>query len=428
MKYIIWGAGNRGKWTLKFLGEENVNAFIDSNKEKIGKSIYGKMIISPEQAIKESDNSFIVITPLNGSNEIERWLKNNNFTCYLKLDDCPMSIPCDEQEEFSFRLQYKNNICYGLLGVNLFSLWLCDELKKHNIPVKVSCQEGLSKDVLTLLKREYQIVQKSVLISTSEKIIVMEGFDYPTSDTHYIAVDDFIIQSMSDIRSELLRYKNIHVGKRCFIVATGPSLTVEDLKTLHEHREICFSMNRIFNIFSKTEWRPDYYVVGDKEMIEDLSDEIASLDLNNKFISTIPHSYWKNPKSKGSMPYKILMRGFNDRKPLFSTRAEYGLYQGTTVTYLCIQLAVYMGFSEIYLLGVDFSYTNNLYDPQNHFAGCDNTGRKVRLNPICPERTLLAYESSAEYCKNHYIKIFNATRGGKLEVFERKCFDSLFLK
>ena len=84
MKYIIWGAGNRGKWTLQFLGVENVIAFIDCDNEKIGKVINKKKIISPEQAIKEEGDFFIVITPLNASSEIENWLKEKEFNRYFK--------------------------------------------------------------------------------------------------------------------------------------------------------------------------------------------------------------------------------------------------------------------------------------------------------------------------------------------------------
>ena len=56
-------------------------------------------------------------------------------------------------------------------------------------------------------------------------------------------------------------YKDIHHGKRCFIIATGPSLTVQDLDTLYAHNEKCISMNRIYNIFGETKWRPDYMSV-----------------------------------------------------------------------------------------------------------------------------------------------------------------------
>ena len=223
-----------------------------------------------------------------------------------------------------------------------------------------------------------------------------------------------------------MKFKYIHKGKRCFIVATGPSLRVQDLDKLHENGEICISMNRIFNIFDKTQWRPDYYMIGDMEMIEDLSEQIADLKLPYKFVATEPKSYWENPKSKGSISYKLLLRGYIHNTPQFSANVEKGVCHGTNITYLCIQLAAYMGFSEIYLLGVDFNYTPNVYDAANHFEGCDTPQNRIRLNPIYPEKVQLSYEVAKQYCDREQIHVYNATRGGKLEVYDRVDFDTLF--
>lgn len=41
-------------------------------------------------------------------------------------------------------------------------------------------------------------------------------------------------------------------------------------------------------------------------------------------------------------------------------------------------------------------------------------------------RMMKAYEKAEEYSRKHGFRIYNATRGGNLEVFERVCFDSLF--
>ena len=43
-----------------------------------------------------------------------------------------------------------------------------------------------------------------------------------------------------------------------------------------------------------------------------------------------------------------------------------------------------------------------------------------------PNNMVLAYKSAKKYADSHGIRIYNATRGGKLEVFERIDFDSLF--
>ena len=91
-----------------------------------------------------------------------------------------------------------------------------------------------------------------------------------------------------------------------------------------------------------------------------------------------------------------------------------------------IQFAVYMGFSEIYLLGVDFNYSNNNTEIN---AACYFDNRLYNNNLAYalpkPEVTLASYQTAREYCKNNGIKIYNATRGGKLEVFERINFDEV---
>ena len=41
------------------------------------------------------------------------------------------------------------------------------------------------------------------------------------------------------------------------------------------------------------------------------------------------------------------------------------------------------------------------------------------------EKSTLMYMAIKKYCDNRGIKVYNAARGGKLEVFERKSFDEL---
>lgn len=64
---------------------------------------------------------------------------------------------------------------------------------------------------------------------------------------------------------ELRKYFNIHneEGRRLFIVATGPSLRLEDLDFLHERHELCMSVNMVNRCFDRTNWRPNYYVFED---------------------------------------------------------------------------------------------------------------------------------------------------------------------
>jgi hypothetical protein len=109
------------------------------------------------------------------------------------------------------------------------------------------------------------------------------------------------------------------------------------------------------------------------------------------------------------------------------------VYNGATVTYSCLQLAVNMGFKEIYLLGVDNSYSLALRKngelvqtnlEQDHFSPGYSAYPNMHLFKI--DIVNAAYQSARNYAESHGIKIYNATRGGKLEVFERVDFDSLF--
>jgi len=87
------------------------------------------------------------------------------------------------------------------------------------------------------------------------------------------------------------------------------------------------------------------------------------------------------------------------------------VYDGHSITYSAIQLAVYMGFKEIYLLGVDCNYSQK---GKNHVV--EYTTQEV------PDAAFLMQESfkvAKRFADTHNIKIFNASRGGSLEVFER---------
>ena len=52
---------------------------------------------------------------------------------------------------------------------------------------------------------------------------------------------------------------------------------------------------------------------------------------------------------------------------LFSEDLSRKVYISGTVVYMCIQLAVYLGFAEIYLLGTDFTGVNNYGSKYGHF-------------------------------------------------------------
>ena len=219
-------------------------------------------------------------------------------------------------------------------------------------------------------------------------------------------------------RKKLSSFKNIHKGKRCFIIGNGPSLKYEDLEQLKN--EITLVSNSFIKIHDKLSFKPTYYFSQDSSVVKDNLTYIRNTFGITKFI----YSYFNQWRyfAKDAIKYisKKEMIGFSDD-------IVKGTYGGWTVTQSMIQFAVYMGFSEIYLLGVDFNYANNNTEID---ADCyfDKTMFNTKLNHALPkiEISLAAFTKSREYCEQYGIKIYNATRGGKLEVFERKNFEDLF--
>ena len=102
--------------------------------------------------------------------------------------------------------------------------------------------------------------------------------------------------------------------------------------------------------------------------------------------------------------------------------------------YTAAQIAAYMGFSEIYLIGVDHHFRisrNNAGEivvdntVKDYFSEKYNEDKDKLYIPNT-EKSTLTYVAMKNHCEKRDIRVFNATRGGKLEVFQRVDFDTLF--
>ena len=226
---------------------------------------------------------------------------------------------------------------------------------------------------------------------------------------------------------QIRKMKNKYEGQRCFIIGNGPSLRVEDLEKIRG--EYCFGTHQIYRAFDKTDWRPNFYCAQDQELIKKSFEQISDLKVENKFIA-LPINSWSKKVIKNGILTKLIIKDFYPNLPDFSSDVAKGIYEGFTVTYMCLQLAVYMGFKEIYLLGVDHHY--NITRLPNGEIIVDDSAENHFISgydlPVVPQitKSTLAYESAEIYANKHNVKIYNATRGGSLEVFERVQFDKLF--
>ncbi|MBD8071305.1 6-hydroxymethylpterin diphosphokinase MptE-like protein [Bacillus sp. PS06] len=243
---------------------------------------------------------------------------------------------------------------------------------------------------------------------------------------------DELIFPFSENGKKLNSLKNAHINKRCFIIGNGPSLKNEDLDKLQN--EITFAFNRIYYIFDKTDWRPTYYCSEDDKTIFNSREEINKLAIDYKFF---PKNFPRDYKIQFNNARYYLFK-FCDRniEPKFSEDIVKGIYWGNTVVYTAIQLAVYMGIKEIYLVGVDHNFSKMVNDKGEIII--DNTTKdyfteeynKDKNDLYIPnvEVSTRAFIAAKNFADENNIKIYNATRGGKLEVFERVNFDNIDFK
>lgn len=225
--------------------------------------------------------------------------------------------------------------------------------------------------------------------------------------------------------------KNIKKGKRCFIIGNGPSLTVTDLNRLK--KEDTFAVNRMYKIFDQTEWRPTFYCSQDSKVLEEVYEDLSPLfDICECVFLNSSIRLSNSKLEKDNLFYLFVnLQDYIGTLPEFSNDICKGIYEGYTVTYACIQLAVYMGYSEIYLMGIDHNYNFTICKDgtvkQDKSAANYMKGIEGDM-PYAPqlEKTTLAYRKARIVCDENGVIIKNATRGGKLEEFERINFEELF--
>ena len=233
-------------------------------------------------------------------------------------------------------------------------------------------------------------------------------------------------------RKKILKLRNSHLGERCFIIGNGPSLTLEDLDKIKG--EFSIASHGIYDIFSKTDWRPNIYTAQDSALVNNLHKNISKMkDVKLKIIALMEDVRCKKIKKAF---YISIKRDYEEGLPKFSKDVHSNIFEGMTVSYMNIQLAVYMGFKEIYLLGVDHSYaverredgSIKYNDVKSYFSSnyADAKPGKENFNLPCTEKSTLAYVAARKFADDKDIIIRNATRGGKLEIFDRIDFDTLF--
>lgn len=218
--------------------------------------------------------------------------------------------------------------------------------------------------------------------------------------------------------------KDTHTGERCFIIGNGPSLKNTDLGKLRG--EFTIGMNRFYMAFPELGFTSSILLSVNNLVIEQCADDFRALPIPT-FVSWRSRK-WISPSDNLHYLYTTY------DLPRFSGNAAGRLWEGATVTFVAMQLAFHLGFKQVVLIGVDHSFASqgkpnttvvSTGDDPNHFnPGYFGKGFRWQLPDL--ETSEIAYTMAREAYLTASREIIDATVGGKLTVFPRVDYETLF--
>jgi hypothetical protein len=213
--------------------------------------------------------------------------------------------------------------------------------------------------------------------------------------------------------------------RRCVIIGNGPSLNEMDLSVLHDVPT--FGLNRGYLLFPRIGGPTSYLVSANRYVLEQSMAEMLA-GPGPKFFN------WRHrhlvPEGRDDVIYFDTVRnpGFSKDVP------GRGVWEGATVTFVAMQLAYYLGYREVILIGVDHSFTtagpahklvtSEGADPNHFDPSYFGAGYRWQLPDL--ERSELAYRLAKAAFEAAGGEILDATVGGKLTVFRKVDFATLF--
>ncbi len=189
-------------------------------------------------------------------------------------------------------------------------------------------------------------------------------------------------------------FRGIHAGKRVFILASGPSLKTHDLAPLA--RRLTIGLNRSILALPA----PTYHCCMDHRLFDEYGDGLR----NVRCLFTLEDRPWGIP---------LTLLGTEG----WSWDLEQGLYSGYTITYFALQVAVYLGFREIYLLGLDL----RLQHGETHFFGTDYRSLDHESTEFPKMRRMLT--RAAHILDAQGIRVFNCSPTSDLPCFPRIAYE-----
>jgi len=211
------------------------------------------------------------------------------------------------------------------------------------------------------------------------------------------------------------KYKvhNIHEGETCVIIGNGPSLNEIPAEWLDKY--ITFGSNQIY----RKPYQPDYYCIIDEAMMYRCLPDLEEgwRPKREMFIRAecgLEDNNWI---------YPVAINGYSRDITSF-------VVMGGTVTYAIMQIATFMGFTKILLVGIDHYYPKSMTGVQEPFTAkgkdpdhftCADGEPYFKPGEVYarPADTTSSYMGAKQFFDEFDVKCINLTEGSRLHVFKK---------
>lgn len=310
------------------------------------------------------------------------------------------------------------------------------------------CFSRMENDIPVIVASQYEneIVEQLTAMNVCHIISIGD-----LSKTESTPAKDFESSNVYAYSKNKSFYKR-HSGERCFILATGPSINNQDLSVLSN--EYCISVSMFFLHELASVIKPKYHVGAPWHAPFDFDSIRTYLSQAKKYSYPDVHYFF------GHRSYQYSLSRFFEKYPETKlnnysfVNYDCGIslnennylseflwdisgspFSPRTSVYMAIQVAFYMGFKDIYLIGVDHDYLDDVKRVEGHHFYDESNGVSdvEHLSQFNTERWFKEYylrwrdyRLMSTYLTRHGVNIYNATDGGMLDVFPRVKFEELF--
>lgn len=213
---------------------------------------------------------------------------------------------------------------------------------------------------------------------------------------------------------QLTSYKDKMKGQRCFILGTTGAKLDELNGLMNEH---AFASNEFCDFFSRTPQRPEYFALTESASYLGNGKYIEGMEcFIDGRIKVFEDKFKKKPTYFNGLGAGLItgLPTFQEAESVFATARMFPMY-------VMIQLALYMGFSEIYLYGWDGLFPLDI--------DADGAARKAAEGevPGFPEGAKQLISQAKKYAESNGSRLISMCQTSGMSMLDKAEFESIDL-